>query len=101
MRYQVGREPGIGPAQLTCLNTTAIRAGRYFSLRCSSRADNASGALSGQAHISRRGRPSLRLAVWRAVWPMLRFNPVMAAKYQALTREADAACAGRKLSYRC
>jgi hypothetical protein len=25
------------------------------------------------------------------VWPMLRFNPVMAAKYQALTREADAA----------
>ena len=44
-------------------------------------ADNASGALSGQAHISRRGRPGLRLAVWRAVWPMLRFNPVMAAKY--------------------
>jgi len=54
-------------------------------------ADNASGALSGQAHISRRGRPALRLAVWRAVWPMLRFNPVMAAKYQALTRAADAA----------
>ena len=53
--------------------------------------DNASGALSGQAHISRRGRPGLRLAVWRAVWPMLRFNPVMAAKYQALTQEADAA----------
>ena len=53
--------------------------------------DNASGALSGQAHISRRGRPGLRLAVWRAVWPMLRFNPVMAAKYQALTRAADAA----------
>jgi len=47
--------------------------------------------LSGQAHISRRGRPALRLAVWRAVWPMLRFNPVMAAKYQALTRAADAA----------
>jgi transposase len=53
--------------------------------------DNASGALSGQAHISRRGRPALRLAVWRAVWPMLRFNPVMAAKYQALTQAADAA----------
>jgi transposase len=53
--------------------------------------DNASGALCGEAHISRRGRPGLRLAVWRAVWPMLRFNPVMAAKYQALTRAADAA----------
>jgi len=29
--------------------------------------DNASGAFSGQAHISRRGRPGLRLTVWRAV----------------------------------
>jgi len=47
--------------------------------------------LSGAAPISRRGRPGLRLAVWRAVWPMLRFNPVMAAKYAALTRAADAA----------
>jgi transposase len=40
--------------------------------------DNASGAFAGQAHISRRGRPGLRLTVWRAVWPMLQFNPVMA-----------------------
>jgi transposase len=55
---------------------------------------NASGAFSGQAHISRRGRPGLRLTVWRAVWPMLQFNPVMAAKYQAMTRAADAAAAG-------
>jgi transposase len=56
--------------------------------------DNASGAFAGQAHISRRGRPGLRLAVWRAVWPMLRFNPVMAAKYAALTQAADAAAQG-------
>lgn len=55
--------------------------------------DNASGAFSGEAHISRRGRPGLRLTVWRAVWPMLRFNPVLAAKYQAMTRVADAAAA--------
>ena len=55
--------------------------------------DNASGAFSGQAHISRRGRPGLRLVVWRAVWPMLQFNPVMAAKYQAMTRAADTAAA--------
>ena len=48
--------------------------------------DNASGTFLGQAHISRRGRPGLRLTVWRAVWPMLQFNPVMAAKYQAMTR---------------
>jgi transposase len=54
-------------------------------------AENASGAFAGQAHISRRGRPGLRLAVWRAVWPMLRFNPVMAAKYAAMTGAAAAA----------
>jgi transposase len=53
-------------------------------------AENASGALEGQAHISRRGRPGLRLAVWRAVWPLLIHNPVMAAKYAAMTA-ADAA----------
>jgi transposase len=56
-------------------------------------AGNASGAFSGQARISRRGRPALRLAVWRAVWPMLRYNPVLAAKYTAMTRAADAAAA--------
>jgi transposase len=51
--------------------------------------ENASGAFYGEAHISRRGRPGLRLAVWRAVWPMLQFNPVMAAKYTAMTKAAD------------
>jgi transposase len=54
-------------------------------------AENASGAFAGQAHISRRGRPGLRLAVWRAVWPMLQYNPVMAAKYAAMTQAAGAA----------
>jgi len=56
-------------------------------------ADNASGDFSGQAHISRRGRPGLRLAVWRAVWPLLLHNPVMAAKYAALTGAAVQAAA--------
>jgi len=55
--------------------------------------ENASGAFEGQAHMSRRGRPGLRLTAWRAVWPMLQFNPVMAAKYAALTQAADAAAA--------
>jgi hypothetical protein len=53
--------------------------------------DNASGAFYGQARISRRGRPGLRPAVWRAVWPMLPYNPVMAAKYQAMTAGTGAA----------
>jgi transposase len=54
-------------------------------------AGNASGAFEGQARISRRGRPGLRLAVWRAVWPLLRHNPVLAAKYAALTGAAAGA----------
>jgi transposase len=53
--------------------------------------ENASGAFRGEAHISRRGRPGLRLTVWRAVWPLLIHNPVLAAKYQAMTQAADTA----------
>jgi hypothetical protein len=56
-------------------------------------ADNASGAFEGQARISRRGRPGLRLAAWRAVWPMLVHNPVLAARYQAMTAAAAPAAA--------
>ena len=55
--------------------------------------DNASGAFSGQAHISRRGRPGLRLTVWCAIWAVLIHNPVMAAKYQAMTQAAAAQAA--------
>jgi len=47
--------------------------------------DNASGAFEGQARISRRGRPGLRLTAWRAAWTVILHNPVMAAKYRALT----------------
>ena len=54
---------------------------------------NASGAFEGQAHISRRGRPGLRLTVWRAIWPLLIHNSVMAAKYAAMIAAADAAAA--------
>jgi transposase len=53
--------------------------------------DNASGAFEGRSHISRRGRPGLRLTAWRAVWPMLQLNPVLAARYTAMTRAAGAA----------
>ena len=37
------------------------------------------------SRISRRGRPRLRLAAWRAVWGALPSNPVMAARYRHLT----------------
>ena len=51
--------------------------------------DNASGAFSGRSRISRRGRPRLRLAAWRAVWGALSHNPVMAARYRYLTTRQD------------
>ena len=43
---------------------------------------------------ARPGSPAaagLRLTAWRAVWPMLQFNPVMAAKYQAMTQAGGTA----------
>ena len=54
-------------------------------------ADHASGASEGESRISRRGRPGLRLAAWRAVTALLKHNPVMAAKYQALVADAEEA----------
>ncbi len=47
--------------------------------------DNASGTFNGRSRISRRGRPRLRLAAWRAMWGALPHNPVMAARYRHLT----------------
>lgn len=52
-------------------------------------ADTSSGAFEGESHISRRGRPHLRTAAWRAVFPLLLHNPVMAAKYQAMVCAAE------------
>ena len=51
--------------------------------------DNASGASEGASRISRRGRPSLRVAAWRATFAMLNWNPVMKAKYEALVAGAE------------
>jgi transposase len=50
--------------------------------------ENSSGNHAGQPGISRRGRPALRLAAWRAVWGALRHNPVYAARHTALTGRA-------------
>ena len=47
--------------------------------------DNSSGTYQGRSRISRRGRPGLRLAAWRATWGALHHNPVMAARYRYLT----------------
>jgi transposase len=47
-------------------------------------ARNESGEFRGQARISRRGRPALRLATWRATWAVLRHCGVLAARHAAL-----------------
>ena len=52
-------------------------------------ARNESGGFRGQAKISRRGRPALRLAAWRATWAVLRHCDVLAAKHAALTSRDD------------
>jgi transposase len=47
--------------------------------------EHTSATMTGQARVSRRGRPGLRAAAWRAVWGGLRHNRVLAAKYAHLT----------------
>ncbi|WP_369076812.1 transposase [Paractinoplanes durhamensis] len=49
-------------------------------------AENTSATFRGQTRLSRRGRPGLRLAAWRAVWGALPHNPVLHAKFTHLTR---------------
>jgi transposase len=44
-----------------------------------------SATINGQTRISRRGRPALRSAAWRAVWGALRHNRVLAAKHARWT----------------
>jgi transposase len=71
-------------------------------------AENTSAAFRGTTRITRRGRPALRLAAWRATWALLRHNPVLAARYQHLTTrphnrlargQAHAACAATLLRW--
>jgi transposase len=72
-------------------------------------AENTSATLAGATRISRRGRPGLRTAAWRAAWPGVRHNPVLRARYAHLTGrdggnqlsdgQARAACAAALLRW--
>ncbi|MGW4126440.1 IS110 family transposase, partial [Nocardia sp. NPDC004711] len=44
-----------------------------------------SGTFTGRTKLTGQGRPSLRLAAWRAVWGTQRANPVYEARYRHLT----------------
>jgi transposase len=71
-------------------------------------AENTSATFRGKTRLSRRGRPGLRLAAWRAVWGALPHNPVLATRFTHLTRrdhdrlaagQARAACAATLLRW--
>jgi transposase len=51
--------------------------------------DNASGGYQGKTAISGRGRARLRMAAWRAIFPALHHNPVLAARYAHLVGRPD------------
>lgn len=58
--------------------------------------EHASATISGRTRVSRRGRPGLRAAAWRAVWGALRHNAVLQAKYAHLTgRDANRLAGGQ------
>jgi transposase len=58
-------------------------------------AENTSATMRGQTRVSRRGRPQLRAAAWRAVWGALPHNPVLAARFAHLTtRDTDRLAGG-------
>ena len=50
---------------------------------------NESGNFAGQTKTSRRGRPALRTAAWRAVWGAIHHNAVYAARYEHLRTRPD------------
>jgi transposase len=64
-------------------------------------AESTSATLAGKSRISRRGRPGLRLAAWRAAWAGLRHNPVLRARYAHLTGRDGSRLAGGQARAAC
>jgi transposase len=106
--------PGLSPASLAAIIAEAGDLRRYASSSSlvkhagMSPARNESGSFQGKTAISRRGRPALRLAAWRATWAVLRHCDVLTAKHAALTSregnrlhdaQARAACAASLLRW--
>jgi transposase len=59
-------------------------------------AENTSATFRGQTRVSRRGRPALRTAAWRAAWAALPNNQVLADRYTHLTtRDHDRLAPGQ------
>jgi transposase len=90
-----GSIPGVSALQVAAILAETGDPSRFTTARAMVKhaglapSENSSGNHAGQAAISRRGRPALRLAAWRAVWSALRHNAVYAARYAGLTGRAD------------
>jgi transposase len=106
--------PGLTPAGLAAILAETGDLNQYASSSSvvkhagMSPARNQSAAFHGKTKISRRGRPALRLAAWRAAWAVLRHCDVLAARHAALTSrdsgrladaQARAACAASLLRW--
>jgi transposase len=58
--------------------------------------EHTSATLRGRTRVSKRGRPALRDAAWRAAWSAMRHNPVLHAKFVHLTtRDNDRLAPGQ------
>jgi transposase len=99
--------PGLSPVLLAAILAETGDLHKYESSSSvvkhagMSPARNESGEFRGQAKISRRGRPALRLAAWRAAWAVLRHCDVLAAKHAALTSRAASPLADAQARVAC
>lgn len=87
--------PGVSPVGVAAILAESGDPTRFDSARALvkhaglSPVRNESGTLRGQTTTSRRGRPGLRVAAWRATWGALRHNPVYASRHTHLTTRTD------------
>ena len=63
--------------------------------------EHTSATINGRTRVSRRGRPGLRAAAWRAVWGALRQNKVLQAKHAHLTGRDANRLAGEQARTAC
>jgi transposase len=89
-----GSIPGVSALQVAAILAETGDPSRFATSRAMVKhaglapCEHSSGNHAGEAAISRRGRPALRLAAWRAVWGALSHNPVYAARHAELTGRA-------------
>ena len=63
--------------------------------------ERSSATINGQSRVSRRGRPGLRAAAWRAAWGALPHNHVLAARHAQLAGRDKRPLAGGQARVAC